>query len=79
METTKRPTSTEYKQTNSGLVIKADAARFELLNHATVAYFQEFQCNAGETTFHIETDRSKAVMVQINYRDERKMWQILHS
>ncbi|CAG2225016.1 unnamed protein product [Mytilus edulis] len=34
-------TSMEYKQTNGGLVIKADAATFELLKHATVACFEE--------------------------------------
>ncbi|CAC5407357.1 unnamed protein product [Mytilus coruscus] len=58
-EATQRSTILEYKQTSGGLVIKADAATFELLKHATVAYFEELPCNVGEATIQREADRSK--------------------
>ncbi|CAC5412448.1 unnamed protein product [Mytilus coruscus] len=62
----------EYKQTNGGLIIKADAATFELPKHATVAYFEELPCNVGKAIIQRENDRSKATTVQINIKMREK-------
>ncbi|CAG2248026.1 unnamed protein product [Mytilus edulis] len=72
LEATQRSTSMEYKQTNGGLVIKADAATFELLKHATVAYFEELPCNIGKATIQRETDSSKNATVQITIKMKEK-------
>ncbi|CAC5398822.1 GTF3A [Mytilus coruscus] len=72
LEATERSTSIVYKQTNGELVIKADAATFELLKHATAAYFEELPCNIGKATIQRETDRFKAATEQITTKMREK-------
>lgn len=42
LEATKRAVHIEYKYTSGGVVIVADAANFELIKHASMAYYEAF-------------------------------------
>jgi hypothetical protein len=56
LEATKRNLNVEYKYTNGGIVLTADAVTFELLRLATLNYFENFEI-IGQASKHLENNR----------------------
>jgi hypothetical protein len=64
LEATKRNLNVEYKYTNGGIVLTADAVTFELLRLATLNYFENFEI-IGQANIRKITDKSQATIVQL--------------
>ena len=66
MDAAKRAQNIEYKYTEGGIVVTADAATFELIKLATNEYYSKFSFSIGKVN-HDSTDLSKSIIVQITY------------
>ena len=64
LEATKRNLNVEYKYTNGGIVLTADAVTFELLRLATLNYFEKLPKIIGQANIRKITDKSQATVVQ---------------
>ena len=64
LEATKRNLNVEYKYTNGGIVLTADAVTFELLRLATLNYFEKLPEIIGQANIRKITDKSQATVVQ---------------
>jgi hypothetical protein len=64
LEATKRNLKVEYKYTNGGIVLTADAVTFELLGLATLSYFANLPDIIGQANIRKITDKSQATIVQ---------------
>lgn len=64
LEAAKREVNLEYTYTNGGIVIKADAATFELIKMATLEYYGQLQPTTGTASFHRVTDKGGTAVVQ---------------
>jgi hypothetical protein len=68
LEATKRAVHIEYKYTSGGIVIVADAATFELIKHASIAYYEACPELVGEAFIQKQTDKSKNANVQLTIK-----------
>jgi hypothetical protein len=64
LEATKRNLKVDYKYTNGGIVLTADAVTFELLGLATLNYFANLPNIIGQANIRKITDKSQATIVQ---------------
>jgi hypothetical protein len=64
LEATKRNFNVEYKYSNGGIVLTADAVTFELLRLATLNYFENLPEIIGQANIREITDKSQATIVQ---------------
>jgi hypothetical protein len=64
LEATKRNLKVEYKYTNGGIVLTADAVIFELLGLAILNYFANLPDILGQANISKITDKSQATIVQ---------------
>ena len=64
LEATKRNLNVEYKYSNGGIVLTADAVTFELLRLVTLNYFENLPEIIGQANIREITDKSQATIVQ---------------
>ena len=64
LEATKRNLKVDYKYTNGGIVLTADAVTFVLLGLATLSYFANLPDIIGQANTRKITDKSQATIVQ---------------
>jgi len=64
LEATKNNLNVEYKYTNGGIVLTADAVTFELLRLATLNNFENVPEIIGQAHIRKITDKSQATVVQ---------------
>ena len=64
LEATKRNLNVEYKYTNGGIVLTADAVTFELLRLATLNYSENLPEIIDQANIRKITDKSQATIVQ---------------